>query len=477
MSHSAKWIKRLLACTMVPLALVTAAAISYLDHAGVTPTRLAAYVAQRAAGHGAMVTFGGDLAASTLLALDRHTVDGADGLALAVGASARPVPAPASGRAVAVANPTQLRAAIGAALPGDVISLDSGAYRIGETIAVRAPGSAASPITVRADSPGSALIEFDTVEGFAVAAPHWHFENLAVRGVCADHSKCEHAFHVTGGASHFVALNNTIEDFNAHFKINGVDGRFPDDGRIEANTLDNRAPRNTANSVTPIDLVGASNWTIRRNLIADFVKQGGDQVSYGAFAKGGGARNLFEQNIVWCERRLHGQPGQRVGLSLGGGGSAPAYCRDRACITEQSGGVIRSNLVASCSDVGIYLNSAAGSTVAHNTLLGTAGAEVRYPTSSATFEGNLVDGAIRSRNDGIVRNHDNVDSASAWQFAGRRPLRALFAAQDGNPLAWAAAPPRRAAGSAAPADLCGAPKPRAPVYGAFEDFSACLAKP
>ena len=478
MRFAARLLTCLLMWSVLSLLLSAAATACYLGSQGVTPHALARYVATRAEGHGAIVTGVGDLARKTLLVLDGHAIDGRETRALAVGAAARPAPGlAASARVVAVATPLQLRAAINAALPGDAITLAAGVYRIGDTIAVHAPGSSASPVTVRAERPGSAVIEFDTVEGFAVSAPYWQFEDLAIRGVCADHSQCEHAFHVTAGAHHFVALNNTVEDFNAQFKINGANGRFPDAGRIEGNTVTNSTVRRTDNPVTPIDLVGASDWIIRRNLIADFIKQGGDQISYGAFAKGAGARNVFEQNIVWCERRLQGEPGQRIGLSLGGGGSGPAYCRDRACITEQDSGVIRSNLVASCSDDGIYLNSAARSIVAHNSVLGTAGVTVRYPTSGADLEGNLVDGPIRSRNEGILHLRDNLDSAAAWSFAGRRPLRALFSTAAGNPFAWRGSTPRRDAGSAAPADLCGTPRPHAPAYGAFEHFSACLAQP
>ena len=60
--------------------------------------------------------------------------------------------------------------------------------------------------------------------------------------------------------------------------------------------------------------------------------------------------------------------------------------------------MIRSNLVASCSDAGIYLNSAARSRVVHNTLLDTAGIEARFAETSADVEGNLVEArhAIKS---------------------------------------------------------------------------------
>jgi hypothetical protein len=100
-------------------------------------------------------------------------------------------------------------------------------------------------VVVRADRPGSVTIEFDAGEGFRVSAPYWRFENLTIRGACTQQEFCEHAFHVVGGAHHFAAVNNTILDFNAHFKINAEDGRFPDAGLIASNTLADSAPRQT----------------------------------------------------------------------------------------------------------------------------------------------------------------------------------------------------------------------------------------
>jgi parallel beta-helix repeat protein len=308
-----------------------------------------------------------------------------------------------------------------------------------------------------------------------VSAPWWTFENLTIRGACTRHSDCEHAFHVVAGAEHFAAINNTITDFNAHFKINGSGGRFPDHGLIDGNTLSNSTVRDTGNPVTPIDLVAASHWTIRRNLITDFIKAGGDGVSYGAFAKGAGSANRFERNVVWCEHRLRAAPGQRVGLALGGGGTGKPFCRDGRCITEQDGGVIDSNLIASCSDDGIYLNSAARSTIRHNTLLDTGGISVRFPSSSADVEGNLVDGAIRSRNDGVVRPVDNRETPIALLYLGQHPVRRLFTAPETLDFTWSGAAPRRQAAAALPNDLCGAARPDNPHYGAVEDVAACLA--
>ena len=295
---------------------------------------------------------------------------------------------------MAVASPEEALRAIGDAKPGDAITFLPGTYRFdGTYIAASQPATRAAPILVRAERPGSVVLEFNMVEGFLVSAPYWSFENLVIRGTCADHSHCEHAFHVVGNAAHFLARNNEIVDFNAHFKVNGSAGAYPDFGVIEGNTLRNDSVRDTGNPVTPIDLVAASHWRIRGNRISDFVKGRSDRISYGAFVKGGGADNRFERNVVVCEDRLRGFAGQRVGLSLGGGGSSADACRGGRCITEQDRGAIASNLIAACSDDGIYLNRAAASLITHNTLIDTGGITARFGESSADVEGNLVDGA------------------------------------------------------------------------------------
>ena len=456
------------------LALIAGVLLYALQDRGIAPRLLGPYLEHRSSGHNRLIEGVGRWTASVLTGQDREPASPQPLPASAIGAQSS-LPVLSGAPVVLVASADEARAAIARAQPGEAITFLPGSYRFdGGSIRVTRAGSAQAPITVRAAVAGSVLLEFALEEGFSVSAPWWRFENLTIRGVCKAHSDCEHAFHVSGGAHHFVAINNTISDFNAHFKINGADGRFPDGGTIDHNTLNNGSVRQTANPVTPIDLVAASGWTIRANLISDFVKADGNRVSFGAFAKGGGIANQFIGNIVICERLLTGQPGQRIGLSLGGGATEAAYCRDRKCITEQSGSTIESNLISACSDDGIYLNSAANSRIIHNTLLDTGGIDVRFPTSSAEIAGNLVDGAIRARNGGLLRQSDNLATATAWLYLGRHAQRSLFAAPAQLDLRWTGATPRRAAGTAPAPDLCGAARPLAPAYGAFEDFAACL---
>ncbi|GAB3407549.1 right-handed parallel beta-helix repeat-containing protein [Massilia agilis] len=462
---------------------VTTAAALYLQGMGVAPRALGPYVGQRSAGHNPLVSGIGSWLQERLLSLDRSGPGPYAMPSFSVGAMAMPS-SQASDQACwrtpgcrrlrkFASSPADVRAAVQAAQPGDVITLLPGTYRFGAGLVALAAGTEQAPITVRAERHGSVVIQFDTVEGFAVSGPWWRFENLIVQGACTIDARCEHAFHVAGDAHHFVAVNNSISDFNAHFKINGSGGRFPDHGLIDHNTLANSAPRKTAGPVTPIDLVGASGWTIRANYIADFIKAQGDRVSYGAFAKGAGAGTTIAGNVVLCEQRLQGQPGQRVGLSFGGGGTGKPYCRDRRCITEQDHGVIRDNLVAACSDAGIYINSAADTQIIHNTLLDTGGIDVRFPESGADVISNLVDGTIRARNGARVRALDNLDTPIAYLYAGYHPVRRLFENVRELNLRWKAAPPRRAITGAA-VDMCGRARPVWASYGAFENFADCV---
>lgn len=453
------------------------AVLLFLQDRGIAPRALGPYLGLRSSGHNPAIEAIGATMKSTLIRLDRGDAQLAPVPPLALGAQPRPADGSVGGREIMVDTPDAVRAAVLAARSGDVITLMPGDYLFrGNVKPGQQAGMAGAPITVRARTPGQVRIYFNAQEGFIVIQPWWRFENLTIQGKCGEHRYCEHAFHVVGNAHHFAAVNNRISDFNAHFKINGDEtDKFPDHGLIESNTLFNTSVRWTRNPVTPIDLVAASNWVVRRNVISDFVKGGGDLVSYGGFFKGGGMRNQFDQNLVVCEQLLRGAPGQRVGLSLGGGGTGKPYCRDLKCVTEQEEGVISNNLIASCSDDGFYINSAARSRIVHNTLVDTGGISVRFASSSADVEGNLVDGAVRSRDGGVLRTADNQTTATAMLYGGWHPVRSLFRDSSQFDFAWAGeAPLRRESASVPVRDLCNALRPATARYGAFEDFSACL---
>ncbi|MCC6217787.1 MAG: PE-PGRS family protein [Polyangiaceae bacterium] len=349
--------------------------------------------------------------------------------AVTVTAASPPARAEGTTPRVDVATAAELTAAVAAAQPGDVIVLAPGTYALGK-LSCAASGTPTAPIVVRAATPRGARLEFSSVEGFAVTGAHWRFEGLDVRGTCAQDDDCEHAFHVSGAADGFVLRDSRIVDFNAQLKVNAaqVGGvwRTPNAGLVEHNELADTRARNTANPTTKLNIDTGDDWVVRGNFLHDFHKGGGNQVSYGVFLKSGGARGVVERNLVVCSLDVT-SAGATIGLSLGGGGTAPQFCApafDAAtpCAVEHRDGVLRNNVVANCSDVGIYLNRAANTRVLYNTLIATSGVDFRFDTTTGVAIGNFLGGSLRERDGGTFTGTANLAGVALSTFT------ALYAA-------------------------------------------------
>jgi hypothetical protein len=328
------------------------------------------------------------------------------GLPLEAQPSARQTPSPVPDRLLG--SYAEIQAAMADARPGEVLEIAPGNYTIERTLFTGRPGTPGRPITLRARQPGTVELQVKATQGFVVNQPHWVFENLDLRGTCASPSECEHAFHVVGAAVGTVIRNNSLADFNAHIKINGEDGRWPDSGLLQFNSLSNSGARRVERPVAPVDLVAASRWRLVDNLVKAFVKDGGNGISYGMFMKGGGDHGVIERNLVICTPSGISQRGLRVGISVGGGGTDSGSCRDGRCEAEHWDAVVANNVVAHCNDVGIDVNHSQRTLVAFNTLVNTLGVLVREKPSSATVQGNLLEGSIRIRNGGELRQDHNL---------------------------------------------------------------------
>ncbi|MBU1340615.1 MAG: right-handed parallel beta-helix repeat-containing protein [Proteobacteria bacterium] len=315
-------------------------------------------------------------------------------------------------RKVLVRDSKRLIWAVKNAEPGDVITLAPGTYTVkAYNIYLKKSGTRKMPICVRAEHLGEVTIEMNSLEGFHIVSPYWVFENIEFKGINPNHGQGEHAFHITGKAKGFVLRNCRLHEFNAMIKANGIKDNsglasFPDDALIENNSFYNSQIRKTSRPVTFIDVVGANNWIVRGNFIADFSKGQGDTISYAAFVKGNASGTIFENNLVIGEYRHTG--GVRVGLSLGGGGTGKKFFRNTVSDVEHSKGIIRNNVVMYCKDVGIYLNKAADTKIYHNLLYRTMGVDVRFPQSSAIIENNLLTSRVSNRDGGTSRLKNNV---------------------------------------------------------------------
>ena len=357
----------------------------------------------------------------------------------------------------------EFAAAMATVLPGQTIEVAAGDYLIDQALQTGHAGTPQAPIVVRAAQPGTVSLRVATVQAFVVNQPYWVFENLTLRGVCAQDSGCEHAFHVVGRARATVLRNNRVEDFNAHIKVNGDGGHWPDDGMVQFNTLTDNRPRRTDHPVTPIDIVAASGWRVADNLVSGFIKAGGDRVSYGLYMKGAGHGGRIERNLVVCATRGISQPGVRVGMSFGGGGTVAENCRDTCCTAEHIGGAMVNNVIAHCNDFGIDVFRSSGAVVAHNTLVNTAGIDVRRVPASATVFANVLDGRIRARDGGQASVQANLVT----------PLPSVMEAPDRLALRWLTPPDPVAANASVTDDFCSDRRNVAPWPGALSGRATC----
>ncbi|MDE2517705.1 MAG: hypothetical protein KGL12_16890 [Rhodospirillales bacterium] len=471
------WLILLAVLGVLGLGAFGAVSASVLLSLGRAPRIFAPYIEKRTSGHNPLIVAAGKQAAAWLHAVDRLPMRADLPWPDWVGASAARIARADPAHIRQVASVAELTQAVGSANPGDVIELLPGTYRLtGYGLRITRPGSAAAPITLEAHRLGDAVIEASAVEAIKLSAPYWHIENLEMHGDCGtDDTDCDNAIHVVGAARGTVLRNLRLMDFNAQIKVNGENGAFSDDGVIEDSTLIDTHPRETANPVTPVDIDAASGWRITANLIADFVKAGGDQTSYGGYAKADSQGTEFHRNVVLCAWHLKNHPGARIGLSFGGGGSGIPYRRDLGHTGfEHRDGRISDNLIAFCSDAGIYLNRAAHARVSHNTLLDTAGIDVRYPESSAEINDNIVDGPVHARQGAVLSGAGNRIPFLLGLFLGLHPERRLFVDPARLDLRWRAAPPRNVPGRIGQRDLCGTVRRGPAPPGAFGNFAACL---
>ncbi len=344
-------------------------------------------------------------------------------------------------------NAADIMAAMAEAQPGDVLEIAPGRHALPKTLYTPRGGRADAPITLRAAKPGSVTLEVRSDEGVLVAHPYWIFENLAWRGLCRADDECEHAFHIVGAARGTVVRNNHFADFSAHLKINGHSGQWPDDGLLQFSTLANTRPRVGYLPVALVDLVGASGWQLLDNQVQGFVKDGGDGVSYGMFMKGGGERGRIERNVVVCTPNAVAQPGLRIGISIGDGGTGAPYCRDKRCDTEHGQALVANNVVAHCNDAGIDISKGRAAQVLHNTLVNTQGVLLRNPPTDARVSFNLLDNAVRARTGTLLNEEQENRQAGS--------LSRWLADADALDLRWRDAPAPVATPAEVPLDFCG----------------------
>ncbi|MGF1692167.1 chondroitinase-B domain-containing protein [Photobacterium kagoshimensis] len=310
-------------------------------------------------------------------------------------------------RSILVDNEQEIIKAINTAQPGTEIIIKNGDYyleqkRINSSLTYP---TSKSPIIVRAETAGKVNLELTTLEGLFLNRPNWIITGLRFIGNCQPH--CEHAIHIVGHADNLQVSHNEFVDFNAAIKVNGVDRNYPDFGKVSHNYFYFTEPSESSSSVTPVNLDSGNSWVLSNNIIRDFIKLGGNQVSYGAFIKGGANNGAIENNLIVCNSTNNDYGGYQVGVSLGGGGMKRATRRDKANY-ETNLSVIRNNIMMHCNDVGVYINQGKDTIVNNNILYNTNGIDVRFKQSTALVTNNILSGDIRKRDKGVAETISNT---------------------------------------------------------------------
>lgn len=317
-----------------------------------------------------------------------------------------------------VDSPQAIRQALREAKAGTRILIAPGLYPFEQNLTLGNDGRPDAPLVLTAERPGTVWFQFSQLNGIVVDRPHWVFENLDIRGVCANPGSCEHAFHVVGRGAFTTIRNNRIFDFNAHVKINGSKDAWPDHGLFARNTLANSAPRTVYAPVVGFDLVGANHWRVQDNLIMDIVHTSAKQTTYGIYLKGASQGGRIERNLVICSSTNISKPGVRVGISFGGGGTGPAYCRDRSCVSyEHRQGLAANNIVAHCNDTGFDVNRSSDIHLAHNTIINTSGIALRGSPTQARIYGNLYEGRLVARDGAQMETYWNEKINASKTFS------------------------------------------------------------
>ena len=314
---------------------------------------------------------------------------------------------------VLVDTAADLRQALRNAEAGRVIEILPGDYFL-PSLTLRNHGDADAPIVVQAAVPGTVTLWSRHTTLLKLYGAHWQIKHIDFQG----NSTANHALHIVQGADAVVVEGNRFQNFHAAIKANGEGNprQFPDNVRIIRNIFINDTPRDTHWPVVPIDIIGGRNWDISENFIADIAhapqRQGRNTSA--AFVKGGAYGATFDRNLVICEWRHHG--GQRVGLSLGGGGTRSGafdrrgmeHCGSGDC-PETRASRMTNNIILNCpEEPGIYLNNASDSLIANNTVYNAFGIQARFPHTQAEVVDNLLSGTVWERHDGQVNGQNNV---------------------------------------------------------------------
>jgi pectate lyase len=292
----------------------------------------------------------------------------------------------ATAKDVPVRDVAQLFRACQAALPGDVIIVAKGNYRIQGKSRINI-SNRPGPIVVRGATGSSAdvIIEGSGQDDETVQmifdltdSPQWTFRDLTTR------RSYYHGFKLNGSSTDCVLRNVVMRDHGE----SGIKGTCTPGGeahpdRLLVESCDigfTEKSGGTRPVVEGIDGVAVKGWVVRNNRFLNIQKNG--QPAYAVFTKGNSQETVIEGNrFEDCF----------IGASFGGGGTGAPFFRDHDQTLEHRGGTILKNVFFRCTDAAIYINKGKDCTIEGNEMTAcAANIQLRYPQSFGRVKNNVA---------------------------------------------------------------------------------------
>ena len=290
---------------------------------------------------------------------------------------------------ITVGSSTDIRMAMVAAKPGDVISIPPGEYAMGEALVAGNSGTQDKPITLRTrGETGYAKLRITGKSdvGFRILGKFWVLHGLHIEGNPEATLDLIQIDATRGGG----ALRMTDCRVSCCKEYLFKASRNREQGSDDV-ILDHCEWFDCPG--TAIDLVAGDHWIIRGNYVHDYGRDGATH--YGIFLKGGGRNGLMENNLV----DGNGSKGT-VGISFGGGLTGKQWlplADDGKLAPEHTGGICRNNIVVSTGDCAYHANNGSNCKF-YNNLAYNCGAgfqrQASYPPDPALVN-NVLSGSIR----------------------------------------------------------------------------------
>jgi hypothetical protein len=294
---------------------------------------------------------------------------------------------PAAAEELKCATAAEIRAAVGRAKPGDLISVKPGDYEMGAAaLATGRDGEKDKGIILTCEGGRDyARLKFSGEIGLRLRNRHWTVCGIHVDGD-ADKTDAPVLIDGSGGAGDLVITD---------CRVSNCSSSLLQATRSREKAADNVTVEWTefyGCQATAVNLFSGDGCVVRHNYVHDYGK--GGNPAYGICLRGGGSAGVVEANVVDA-----GGAGTTLGISFGGGLSNEKIRPlgpDGQPLSEHENGICRNNIVVATADRPYHTNKASGCRFLNNLAWGCSGFQRQNAAGTdPELANNLIGGTLK----------------------------------------------------------------------------------